>query len=963
MLREGRSPGPLAGKSLLFALGLALLLLLPAGVLPVSAGAPLREGALTSTGQLTIVSEDSRIASNSILATEVTVPSAPYPAGNASVLVSEPVTSALVIGIGLKIVSSGGAPTGYAFWQVWQSGTLVENVTNLTGPFVSGTQVTLKALGGSPKGWWNFTANGLRIAYGGNDGTDTSIASTVAAGFAAGASPVAVPTLSVTSSAASPGISLPVALWFFVHSRTILYPGDAHVVAASGMVAVGQNQNDSLPSDALEVQTNATPTASGTYLWGFGGPGYATLAPWTSAAASVFNNTGAGLNLSLVPSVSSAGDFCLALTEPLSTGTNLTLAYCSLGSQAITRVFLSLQFANGTSFQGEPVLPRSTTGFANLTLVSSGGGDWQAWFNGNLLSLPVTGANLTVGATLSSASYPPVAALTMGDGGQLSGVTNLTIGLLLSQGSGWYRASDGVSLASPSSAGACAYGNAQDWLVPPGGVELLPCANSLASGTPLWNATTPAPHLALTLQGLPSTLTSFETAPLRLFVNATTGSGSTPQSPALLAFAPTGLFGPAKLLTTGEYAVNLSIPMESATQSISFTLGAGAPGAYPDSIGGTITVGPGNLTLAYLPAPPSAVLDSENTTLTFWLNTSGTPSLGVPNGTFTASSSLGGSLTSILPLGPGEYRAVYTPPLVATPINDTINLDISAPGFLPLSTSVEVLVAPTPMTLAVAGLGSSVTAGSTVPVELWANTTAGTLPAVSWAALLGMPALRNVSILSNVTPGPSGGVMALLAFPTVPASNTTTLTLSATLFGYVSGNLTRPIRLTDQPLTVTATVPTGATGGASVPLSLTATTTNGTPVANVTISVTLPAGAGTLSSSPVTTDANGTAVLTWVPPTRGGSWTFQLSILGPAGYPSFAENSTVSVGAAHGGSAPTSGPFTEVVLFAVAVGGAVGILLLFGYLRARTRSKAAHPPARAARAEKTKKSEKTPPGL
>lgn len=967
LIEEGRAldstlSSRLAGAS---ALALSLLVLLSGLSLVFEAGsAQAAPPASPSAGStISIQTSDVRAVNNTVFGTEVFVPTAPYPAGSTTILIEEPLSATIVIGVGIKIVSSGTSPVGYPLWRVWSSGTLVANVTNVTGPLAAGSAVLLEATGGSGSGWWNFTANGGLIRNGSFSGTFTGGGVLAAAAFSASASPVSKPTLSVSVSGTSPGVQVPT-VWSlgFYHSSITLAPGSAYVTAASGMQATGQDQNLSFYQDSLLVATNATGQPMGTYLWGLGGPAFGAIVPWTSSSPSALSNSGVGLNLTIPANATLGGDFCLTVTEPFSGGKNLSGALCALGTAQTLVSYVMYSDPNG-SYQGEaPVSGIAGLGSLNLEVTSVGTGFWQVLLGGSPISIPFTGANIAVGRAASSATLAPSVSLLTGDGNGLSSGLNLSEGVTLQSGTTWTPAPEGITLVPPVGANVCAQGNSQNWLIPPGAIDLAPCTGALPGGVRLWNLTTTAPVLSLSVTGRPGAMTSLEAQNVTLYVNSSTGAGTTPQSPVLFSLEPASLFGSPVEVQTGVYRVTLTAPPEIAASSITPQLTAAAPNAVPATSSFSLLLGPGNLTLGYAPRPPTVLWDSQNASLSLWVNTSSSPGVPVSDANLSISATAGGAFSSINLVAPGEYSTVYSPPQITRQVNDTLIVQATANGFFLLQESLTVLLAPGPMSIAITGVGPNATSGSSIPVTLWANSTFGGALTASWSAVLSLPGLNGTDLLSNLTPGPSGSERAVLTVPVLGQTNTTTLVVTATAYGYAPGVLHVPLTVIVEPLHVTVTPAGAAVGGSTVPLIVTATDPSGSAVANVSVAFNLPYGAGTLSAGSVITGGNGTATVDWVPPSAGGTWSVLVTVQGPAGYASFSENVSLSATAARGTSPSPTGRYTPVVIFAIAVVVVVGGLLLWGYLRYRQRTESEHPKAPKGKRTKRKTPEAPPPG-
>ena len=902
---------------------------------------------LLSVGSLLIATKDIRAAGNTAFATTVIVPNGPFPPGSTTILAEEPLSGTTVIGIGVVIISSGSAPIAYTTWRVWQSGTLVDNVTNSSGPLAAGSVVLLQASGGSAHGWWNFTANGNLIRNGSATGTDTTAGSLSAAAFVSGALPVSAPSLSVSTTGNEPGIDI-ATVWSmgFYHSTVTLSPGSAYVVSASQLAGIGQDQNLSTSPDSLVVGTNVSGEATGTYLWGYGGPSFQAEVPWDSTSPSVLGNAGTGFNLTVPANATLPGDFCLSVDEPIPGGVNFTVALCSLGPSESILLFVVVTYANGTGYQGEPNAP-GLAGLDAITieLQSLGGGLWEALLNGVPLAIPTSGTNFNLGSSRSSSVLSPSVSWDLGDGGPFGGGVNLSQALLVDIAGTWEVAPDGATQTPATGAAVCASGNAQNWLIAPGAVDLGVCTAVLPAGTDLWNATATAPVLSLTLRGAPSSLSSLEIVTVSMYVNASSGTGSTPQSPVAFALTPSYLFGPVKVVGTGAYAVTMNAPAQNATLALDVNVAAGAPGTYPVTTGFPLDLVPGNITVGDAPSAGSTILDTVNSTLEFWVNASTTPSQPVDNALISASATDGGVFGTVLPLGGGEYSTVYSPPLVSRSANDTILLQVTAPGFYLLQSQLNLVLSPGPMVATVEGLPGRVPAGGSVDVALWANATNGRPLPVAWTATLSLPSLQNVSILSSQAPGPAGGTLAVLTFPALPQSNATTITLTAHTFGYADGKVIRNVNITVADYAL-AVVPSGkAYGGATVALLVEATLTNGSPVANVTVTLSLPVGSGSLTPSNVVTNGSGSAQFDWTPPTSGGTWTALVDSQGPPGFASFYENITLTAIPAKTGTTSPAAKLTPLIIFAAGLVGAVALVLLWGYIRYRRRLAAEKPKA------------------
>ena len=901
---------------------------------------------------MSISTDDVRAAGNTLLEMQATAPSGPTVPADDALWLEEPVTSSIVAAVGLQVIGAPGAPLVYAEYQVYVSGALTTWVVNRSLSYAPGTSVVLSMASSGTGSWWSFTAQGIRIQAGGANGT-VNLGTRSAVGFAPSAAPATSPTFVATNDGNTtfPTIDLSSLMGTWV-AGNFLAPGDG-IAGGSGSTwgILGFDQNASFSPDTAELNASAPALAPGTYLWGVGGPGFAPLGTWTSTDPSALGGMGSALNVTLpAPSTgggaSSNGSFCAVLGEPLPKGALLEAGVCWRADPGLTVPFLSVTTPVGT-FQAEPAVPAPGPGtLASLAWSSHGGGYWAATLNGQTMSVPGSNGTVFGGTPVANAnsSVAPWGSIWGGGIGALApSEIPLPQALMVeaSAGSGFTTAPYGASV-NPSG-GAALEGNAQNWSIAPGALLVNASGPATPAGTPLWNLTNLAP-LTLSATGVPTSAGSDQPVGVSVWGNLSTGGTVSPTRLSVTS-AP---WVPFTLLPvgTGSWSVTMAAPAyaPNATQwVISFEVSA--PDRAPASLSSTVSLAPGDLSLVAVFPSGTPVLDDATTQVEFWLNTTYATPAPVAGGALLLSSSRGGNLSQPVAVGPGVFTATFTPTLTPVAENDTLVGTASAPGFWPLSVSLPFAIVPAPLVLSVKGSNTSVAAGSNETVVVWANASTGPVTNVQFSAiLLGAGASSGNLVVSTGPVRADGGVNVTLIFPEPAATEVGNLTWSAVRWGFLTSTLASPLTIRVAPLSVAFPPSVSvAMGTVSETLSFLATGANSTPVAGAKVTLSLPAGAGTLASTSATSAADGSGAFLWYPPASAGTWTVSYTASAPGRAP---VQGSFSVTVEPASSSP-KGFFTGTNLDVLVIGAIVALALVaffvVGQLRWRRR---AGPPRR-----------------
>ncbi|MDE1881347.1 MAG: hypothetical protein KGI89_12465, partial [Euryarchaeota archaeon] len=779
--------------------------------------AGLEGSSATGPGEVAVSTDDDRLAGNTLLELQMTVPQGPSANSVDDLWVEEPISSTITAGVGLRIQGTATTPQDFAEYAVYVSGSLTTLVVNRTASFAPGTSLVL-ALESSGFGtWWSFTAQGTRIQAGGNNGTlNLGIRSAVA--FAAGSLPVATPTLVATSdgNASFPETSVDLALGAMV-GGTFLAPGDGiSTFMGAGWGAEGFDENVSFAPGALLLNGSLPPLAAGTYLWGVGGPGFGPSAQWTSSNSASLGAAGSGLNTTL-PSANvpgSNGSFCSVLGEPLDRGVTLEAGICWRSDPGVAVPFLAVATPTG-NFQVSPAVPVPGSGaIAHLAWSAQGGGYWQATLNGQTMA--PSGSNGTVygGSALANATVAPWGELWGGGpSSNYPSAVELSPALEVQPTIGSVLVLASYGVAGPSTAVAALEGNAENWTITPGTLRLLPGGPATSAGMALWNATGLSP-VVVTVKGAPSSTGSAQPITLEVWGNL---SGGGPVSPSRLFLSTNPTVGySATALGPGAWSVSLLAPTYSTNLSRwSITATVGAPDRAPAGWVTTLLLGPGSL-LATLTTPGrGSVLDVGTTTLHFWLNTTYAPSAPVSGANLTLASALGGNLSALTATGAGTYVAVFSPTLTPVAVNNSLVGSASAPGFWPLSVSLTLVVAPSPLQISVRGLNASLPEGSNVSVVVWSNDSVGTVQNATWSAELNLSGSWTGNLVTSVGPPRSdGGRNVTLALPMLSATGSGTLLWNAAHWGYLGATARTSLTLVALPLSVSFSAPQNVRVGA-----------------------------------------------------------------------------------------------------------------------------------------------------
>ncbi|MCL5984543.1 MAG: hypothetical protein M1143_03125 [Candidatus Thermoplasmatota archaeon] len=249
------------------------------------------------------------------------------------------------------------------------------------------------------------------------------------------------------------------------------------------------------------------------------------------------------------------------------------------------------------------------------------------------------------------------------------------------------------------------------------------------------------------------------------------------------------------------FTATVTGPALPSTAWLNLTINVTA-GPYP--AGGTTlyAAGKGSSILTIYPtqisvsthAAPATILGGQSTTVFFWVNTSSGPLSGSTN-TVLVSPSVSGYTPAPKSVAKGEYSVAFTAPAsLSTATNYTFRIYANSTGALSGSNSTTVAVTPLPLLNVVLTINGptglpvpagGVTAGASMTflVQVSSGGKAVSGASVSFTS----SPLWQGGILGGTTNGTGGYGIALTA-PKVNGATTFTLTASASLTGYRTGN-------------------------------------------------------------------------------------------------------------------------------------------------------------------------------
>lgn len=887
-----------------------------------------------------VVTSDPSTGSNQGISSTLYLPNATIPAGeNWTLLLAQPVTSNEAIGVGIEGSEVGASPGWFGFYELWNvSGPGVTVVRNTTFGYLPGSTVTL-GFSWVHGTWWQASINGLDLTGVAGNGT-VNVGTATALGISSAAAGFTSPTLLLEgNSTFFPGtLSASVAL-AVDEAGSLLVPSNGIWEASDpGWQVQGEDQDADLAMGSLRIGSSLpTGLASGSWLWGFGGPGFQSRGNVTSSALGSASGFAFTLNSTLGPGAGTgpnATSFVVALGAQLSTGSWLWVgAWVNAPGVTVLPFYETNRSGVLTFYPGDATRLTHASGLT-LEALSYPGGEWS-FFAG---TAPIIGtqANGTVvaGSPTTLASAPPE--LSVDEALPTPTVpTPLMLGpaIEMNVSGTWTRPSQGSVGSPPPGCGGCGpvsvEGNAQDLFLGPDDLEWQDGLPALAQGTLLWSGP-PGPAAHVSVRGVPSQVGSLARLSAWTDVNGTTGALAGAEVSFLL---PSGVSASAPwYLPTGGALVNLTFPLTVSPNQLSLTVEGVAPGWSVGTLTLTPWLVPGNLSVrSRVDAGP--LLPGANATLFVWTNaTDGAGPLA--NATLQLRSAAGALLGAVaFDPSTSTYTVPYQAPSVGQPTNDTVSVLASVVGFVPAAGVLSVPLRPKALTLAVHALSAPVPSGGSATFLAWVNASGG--GAEGGATLSGTFGLLPLPPSVPTSEVALGEYRFTLSVPLTSQNGSVVVVVEANVTGYAPVYLETSVEVVETPLELRGAL--SATGSGEYLVSVEVSNSTG-PLEGALVQAF--SGSGTISPATVSTDPNGSGEFLWAPPAGPGTFRILLTA-SSAGY--YGRNLTLSITLGVG-SGPLNVPRTDWLLFSpLAVLAVFLVLFLWGRRRAGPARPRLHP--------------------